>query len=105
MDLLTGKAKEDFEKWIEKEMFHFGFNLDQQRNSINDLSDLFLNALIIEWLDSVGINIILTCEFDYGYEILDKRYEVMEELKKWYDTRHEATTHAIKKANEIYNNQ
>jgi len=97
--ILTEKAKEDFGLW------HFERNTPiEEYKNFYDLSKTCKNALIIEWFDSVGINILLTCEFDYGYEILDNRYEVMECVKKWYDTRQQATEEAIKKACKIYEN-
>ena len=102
---LTGKTKDNFEKWF----FEY-YNKDKtsvamfnHETMFKSLQELIQNAYIIDFFDSVGINILLTCEFDFGYEILDKRYEVIEQVKKWYETRQEATNQAIITANKLYN--
>lgn len=88
MYLITGKAKEAFLK-----------NCKQTESFMNTYADIYLNALIIDWLDSVGIYILVT-DFDG---------------KDWWsefngypvsflgETRQQATQEAIKKAVEIYN--
>lgn len=115
--ILTGKAKKDFICWTMRQSNYTTFsnyliryensnrgNFLWYGNEINLLKEKkFLNSLIIEWFDSVGLNILITCEFDFGYEILDNRYEIEEEVKKWYESRQEAIIEAIKKANELYN--
>lgn len=91
--ILTGKAKEDFNKWFRENKRYL------RKSYLDDTCD---NALIIEWLDSVGIfyTIIHTrlCgTFRYGLDYLsgiDWGYA---------EDRHEATTEAIKQANIIYN--
>lgn len=108
--MLTGKAQKDYEQWFCKlanqKEFENIFN-DESELGANQkfLMKLFNRSLIIEWFDSVGLNILLTCEFDFGYEILEDRYGVEEEVKKWYETRELANEAAIKKANEIYNSR
>ena len=99
--ILTGKAKEDFEKWLNKEMYYLGrHNFEDRDNNIEDLSDNFQNVLIIEWFDSVGIYITSDYfELNNGFysEILDSNFAIVK------PTRQEALTEAIKKANEYYN--
>ena len=99
--ILTGKAKEDFEKWLNKKMYYLGrHNFEDRDNNIEDLSDNFQNTLIIEWFDSVGIYITSDYfELNKGFysEILDSNFAIVK------PTRQEALTEAIKKANEYYN--
>ena len=90
--ILTGKCKEDFLKWYYYNNYHH-----QVFTETSD--DIFINALIIEWLDSVGIYIGITyfkdSEFHWRIHYKDK-----------YGTRNsrpEAIEQAIIKANEIYN--
>ena len=107
--ILTGKAKEDFKKWLNKEMYYLGrHNFEDRDNNIEDLSDNFQNTLIIEWFDSVGICIDRDCinmemvitDFSRGIKeeqtIIDCGVE--EPFHNWWKK-------AIKKANEIYNNK
>ena len=101
--ILTGKAKEDFEKWLNKEMYYLGrHNFEDRDNNIEDLSDNFQNTLIIEWFDSVVIYITSDYfELNKGFysEILNENFAIVK------PTRQEALTEAIKKANEIYNSK
>lgn len=109
---LTGKAKEDFEKWCKSQkdlslgiqipntiggvILHLGTNAEI-------LPKRILNALIIDFFDSVGIYID-TWHYDgFCWQIdcylLDESPKYNEALK----SRQEAKTEAIKKANKIYN--
>lgn len=103
--ILTGKTKEDFEKCLKKQPFSNFNNYTKHiiiHNKVyTDLNELFINALIIEWFDSVGYIIII------GHNSLIKKFYYCIE-KIFYDcgtqsTRQEATIEAIKKANELYN--
>jgi len=102
--LLSGKALEEFDKWY--------LNQIRKRDDIGERyfdhsllnffwnsGETMINAFVIEWLDSVGIYVLITCfdgddwwcEFNgLGYSILGP-------------TRQQATEQAIIKANEIYN--
>lgn len=60
-----------------------------------DLRDLF------DFFDENLITVLLTCEFDFGFEILENRYESIIEVKKWYNSRKEAESAAFTKAFEI----
>lgn len=92
--ILTGKAKEDFEKWLNKEMYYLGrHNFEDRDNNIEDLSDNFQNALIIEWFDEIKhpkIQIVKIIWNTWSNSTLSHKETVIE---------------AIKKANEIYNSK
>ena len=107
--VLTGKAKEDFENYVlNKELGHDSevlisvYNQERLFINYNNVKETLLNALIIEWFDSVGI--IITSDYfelNKGFysEILESNFEIIK------PTRQEALAEAIKKANEIYNNK
>ena len=107
--ILTGKAKEDFENYVlNKELGHDSevlisvYNQESLFINYNNVKETLLNALIIEWFDSVGIYITSDYfELNKGFysEILDSNFAVVK------PTRQEALAEAIKKANEIYNNK
>lgn len=116
---LTGKAKEDFEKWYEQQrcyggdtgrcssIFPIGIGtFKQQHNSMQ-------YGVYVDWFDSVGLNISLSADISY-YENNINKYKMhgyhacienenlcidMDNIK----TRQEARAKAILKANEIYN--
>jgi hypothetical protein len=114
---LTGKAKQDFEVF----QIHRSLaitNADRLENYKIDFKDLepyshhiwrmdktYLNALIIEWFDSVGLLIGVYPNL-YGRFVwhLNKS----ETYKRWsndmsYESRIEATKACIEKVNDIYN--
>ena len=107
--ILNGKAKEDFENYVlNKELGHDSevlisvYNQESLFINYNNVKETLLNALIIEWFDSVGI--IITSDYfelNKGFysEILESNFEIIK------PTRQEALAEAIKKANEIYNNK
>lgn len=101
---LTKRAKEDFKKWY--------YNIKEQDSFVPKTVESFClydNSMqwgvFVDFFDSEGLNILETCEFDYGYEILDKRCDIVESVCKCYETRGEARKEAIEKANIIYNNR
>ncbi len=67
--------------------------------------DLINERDLYDFFDEQGINILITCEFDFGYEILDNRYEVNQEVKKWFNSRQEAESEVFTKAFEILNDK
>ncbi len=107
--ILTGKAKEDFENYVlnkelgyDSEVLISVYNQESLFINYNNVKETLLNALIIEWFDSVGI--IITSDYfelNKGFysEILESNFEIIK------PTRQEALAEAIKKANEIYNNK
>ena len=94
--ILTGKAKEDFYKYINiKDYKLFDYVRKKYANEI------VLNALIIDWFDSVGI--IIT--FDY-FDLNKCFYsEISNNSFSTVGTRQECAKNSILKANEIYNNK
>lgn len=129
--ILTDKAREDFNDWYWNVWFE-----DKERESyqskeealyaLNYTDVVFMNAILIEWLDSVGIYI------STDYAVIDDStlafvYSIVKYLEEgkgrkkdswdfieridsfdgystdYYADRQEATRQAIIKANEIYN--
>jgi hypothetical protein len=94
--LLTGKALRDFYKFIFEK-----YNLQPYNVS----NEIFENALIIEWLDSVKLTITVQYCIDTTFDsFLDIQNKEEIECCQFSETRPEATQKAIEKANEIYNN-
>lgn len=120
MDILTGKAKENFEEWTKKvhddcgngetgkRLFYIE-NIDRYRlinteHYINNIGQNMLNALIIQWLDSVGIYIEILKEYEsFGFNIHKGTYKKPIESISGFNNRQEVTIEAIKMANKIYN--
>ena len=91
---LTGKLKEEFGYWF----------FERKIPDFHSLSETFQNALIIEYLDSVGIYI------DSGYydkntfcSGISRKKHVFISVGTDFKTRPEAINAAIEKANEIIN--
>ena len=101
--ILTGKAKEDFEKWLYSNDVLIKDGIYDDTYLIEVFEELPLSlqyAFIIEWFDSIGIYITSDYfELNKGFysEILNENFAIVK------PTRQEALTEAIKKANEIYN--
>lgn len=95
--ILTGKAKKDFLNYV--------YGLGLQELLVYDVS---YNAMVIEWLDSVGIilEIGVYSQDDnsivFSYTIYGKKSH---ETNEHYPTRRQATEAAIKESNEIYNSR
>ena len=87
---------EDFDSQIEGRIItaseQFERMWGQRQYTIRDLYDFF---------DENNLIVVITCEMDYGYEILIHRYDLIDQVKRWYDTRIEAETEAFTKAFEI----
>lgn len=95
--ILTGNAKANFIKWCK-----------QDAAWMDTYDNLFLFALIIDWLDSVGIITVVEPSYYDGWTFESYVYDKLE--NKHYvnvlsDSREEATKSAIEKANELYNGQ
>ena len=110
--ILTGKAKEDFEKWLTKGMSSFAH--DMEIEFFNQKSSVEKYALIIEWFDGVGVYIFIKRfitplgEIEWYFIITNEsgchlNNHVSKESRIKVDSRQIATRHAIIKANEIYN--
>ena len=87
--ILNGKAKEDFKEWAYYSYVEDSGDLAMMRST-------YRNALIIEWFDSVGIYVNITVTYGFNWNIEGLGCSD-------FNTRKEATEQAIKKANEIYN--
>ena len=101
--ILTGKAKEDFYKYINIEDYKL-FDYVRKKYA----NEIVLNALIIEWFDSVGIYVSINYVDFYNEIRNDKGFEAyvtkgISVKFRSVSSRQEATIQAIKKANEIYN--
>jgi len=112
---LTGKTREDFENWILNECpFTFGKSLIKIHKqkyffiSYLGIDNIQLNALIIEFFDSVGIYIwtmpSLRVKTKWTFRVFKTLLEdYVNQHAYIYKSRKEATGKAIEKANEIYN--
>ena len=105
--LLTNKAKEDFENYVlnknlghDSEVLISVYNQETLFIDYKDVKKTLLNALIIEWFDSVGIYIT------FDYLDLNKCFysEISNNSFSTIGTRQECVKNSILKANEIYNN-
>jgi hypothetical protein len=94
--ILTDKAKEDFLKWFDNEYMELACEYDGYFN----MPITSLNALIIEWLDTIDIKIHVY------YGIISNSWGFMfnNSTDNFLPSRNEAIRRAILKANEIYNN-
>lgn len=105
--ILSGKCKEEFLEYVysSEDAIQIGeASLKEiQHEACNWLSyqdERFINALIVDYFDSVGIYVGIV----YFHDFFDWRIH----YTNYYGTsksRQEATAKAIKKANEIRNNQ
>jgi len=96
---LTGKCKEDFEKWYIKDLVEKELALEEFYNS----SDSMQYGVLVDFSDSVGMEICIDMwESDDGTQAYTVNIR-WEEVSDYNDTRQEARTKAIEKANEIYN--
>ena len=91
---LTEKCKEKFIFWMCE-------NYEYVRwHEYEDMPECALNALIIEWLDSVGIHISIYRDFFFN----DWYFKILGHCEKsHFKSRIKATNAAIEKANSIYN--
>ena len=93
--ILTGKCKEDFDKWFELEYSHCAI-YDYWINE--DLGISIQYGVFVDFFDSVDIYVETYYAAKNTYEVIVN--EIGYEL---CDTRQEAREQAILKANEIYN--
>jgi len=122
--MLTGKAKEDFEKWIcSKSVKEFALNYLEmtQKKFSNQINLSILNAfncspfsmqygVYVDFFDSVGIKISISdMNEKYIYCVtfpIISEYGITDTfISPNINTRTEARQKAIEKANEIYNEQ
>ncbi len=113
---LTGKAKEDFNKWYLKHIKSYNDKLisNTDENYFNLLTNSMKYGVYVDWFDSVGFEIFIKSVGVVEYERDSVKYYfvITDSLRKRLsnylafrsDTRQEARLKAIEKANEIYNN-
>ena len=110
---LTEKAKEKFEMWLLTSDIRDKFNLTVGTSItgfVYSLPQPCLNALIVEFFDIneiyIDVNVVsIDGLFDatiFHHKYRQKDGKTISEIPT-QDTRQEATTEAIKKANEIIN--
>jgi hypothetical protein len=94
---LTGKAKEEFKKWLNENRFKYMMFALYYIVNFNSLDSSMKYGVLTDWLDSVRIDID---------GIYDSEYKKISEKLKDCLTNHryKARTAAIHKANEIFNN-
>lgn len=100
MNLLTGKAKEDFINYVWSSSFEKE-DYKEYENYLDNQKENHTYSDIIGWLDSVGMVIGLTY-FKLGGGYFEWRIHYTRYFGKG-DSRHEATTESIKQSNIIYN--
>jgi hypothetical protein len=105
---LTGKCKEEFEKWFTNSDNHKGFDAEQialdRKYRLKVFYQLYPSmqyGVYVDFFDSVDLNINVIC-----YCNGDEWQFDIEQRQEFYNTksRPEARVLAIEKANEIYNN-
>lgn len=107
--VLTGKAKEDFEKW-----FNINIHDEQEQNyyleKFQKTHASMQYGVLVDWFDSVGIRIFVHDEFQTPYEF-GYKFRYAKEISKAigapnkFETRREARAKAIKSANGLYNDE
>tara|TARA_R110000803_G_scaffold76454_2_gene141093 strand:+ start:1136 stop:1474 length:339 start_codon:yes stop_codon:yes gene_type:complete len=105
---LTGKCKEEFEKWYKNTNIWVN-HLDTQE--FLSLPQSLQYGVYVDFFDSVGIYISMMASHSHavdsrfhGFDICVEGDGFCYDIDMGYKTRPEARTKAIEKANEIYNN-
>ena len=104
---LTGQCKEDFEKWLDDNHGILLYNIYPNMagyTCLKTLPDSMQFGVLVDFFDSVGIRIIIGTGYSgYLYFYSIKRPNFNAEFDNEFQTRQEARTKAIEKADEIYN--
>jgi hypothetical protein len=97
--MLNGKAKEEFEKWYNS---NIGKKINVGHLSLYTLDETMINSVIVSWFDSIGIYIEpRKYAKGWGFDLFGLTKLINE--NKMSNSRTEATTQAIEKASEIFN--
>lgn len=99
--ILTGKAREDFYKWYANTDSKIKYTL--LISLFDGKSNIEKYAYYIEWFDSVGVYISIIKGKNISRIYIESEYKNYPQEDNEFETRQEATTEAIKKANKIYN--
>lgn len=108
MELLTGKCKEDFEKWYYNDKKHqCSYMTNQIKKSRFESSTLSMQyGVLVDFFDSAGMHLGLEPYFDNDMDLLFK-YNLLFvkdiDYQNSYTKREHVRQQAIKKANELYN--
>lgn len=109
--ILTGKCKEDFEKWLYGEKVTTLANKDFISKKVYTTTHFYNLPLsmqygcYVEFFDSIGIDITIEKDFVHtGAEVYYWNVIQSEDMNCFEMTRQEARTKAIEKATETYNN-
>lgn len=98
MELLNGKAKELFEKWLENQ------DVAPYKVMFYDIPIIVQQPYIIQWLDSINIAITIRPKNIKSWDYEVHYYQNMVYIFDCeFESRQEATTEAIKKAVELIN--
>tara|TARA_R110000772_G_scaffold201952_1_gene312294 strand:+ start:73 stop:426 length:354 start_codon:yes stop_codon:yes gene_type:complete len=109
---LTGKCKEDFEKWIKKQKLSVIHDVGERQMNVVPLGDMFVQlhesmqyGVYEDFFDSVNlfIEVIVVDVNDFSFQIFKKESAKVLSVGSVFNIRSEARTAAIEKANEIYN--
>ena len=107
---LTGKAKEEFEKWYNndiKKQTHKLIHLTDSKY-FNLLTDSMQYGVYVDFFDSVGLKIFIEPDKIEMYYLFITPNDCVGTYcigDNIFITRQEAREQAIKKANEIFNNR
>lgn len=107
---MKGQAKKDFEKWLKEPILEHGRFGQLVTNTFDTMPFSMQYGIIVDWFDSVGIEILISKDYDYENNIDINAYifhidnHESNDFKS-YPTRTQARQKAIEKANEIYNNK
>jgi hypothetical protein len=101
---LTGKCKEDFERWYSNQKYNLsathnaGYHPNNYIDWFYTLPKSMQYGVYVDFFDSVGIDIEIYNTI-HGFDFMIKTNI----FRGYFETRPEARTAAIKKANEIHN--
>ena len=98
---LTGKCKEDFEKWV---YIKYELNNILELRKFNDYPESMQYGVYVDFFDSVGIYMSINPIENDAYERMYQVYEDENHIISC-ETRQEARTAAIEKENEIHNSK
>ncbi len=98
--LISDKCKLDFEKWLDRQ------SVAPYKVMFYDIPIAVQIAYLVEWFDTVGLNIYTKPRFHYGGLSFDGFIDGIEISKiktEYFKTRNEAFLKAIELANVFYN--
>lgn len=99
--MLTGKCKEDFEKWLINQYIE-SYKIEEWFYS---QSENMKYGVYVDFFDSVGIQIVINWENGDGFEFWVPEYGWNTNHEDFIPTREKARELSIEKANDIYNNK